>query len=260
MTGQVNVEVGLAALPSLIDLLELDEMFVDEIGQVLKTDDLSDMVVLRPDNELSSSSLLYEMVLESRKAALSARSGSPTLKNLSDPYYPLVREIQDRISHNPPSVLPPERGVRHEIDLVPRTKSCVTRQWPLLKEQCDVIDELSSAKHAAGRVREIKYPHSTPTFCVKKLMLSGVLCTLMISLMRPLYRHEQPFLKRKFLRRTWQEVQCTVHSNWSMNIINCSCQQVISRLQPLVLQAVCFGSGWLCPRDFPMPRLRLIVW
>ena len=72
------------------------------------------------------------------------------------------------VCHNPPSVLPPDRCVRHEIDLVPGTKYCVTRQWPLPKEQCDVIDEFFCAKHAAGMVQESKSPHSTPTFCVKK--------------------------------------------------------------------------------------------
>ena len=71
------------------------------------------------------------------------------------------------MSHNPPFVLPPDRGVRHEIDLVPGTKYCVTRQWPLSKEQCDVIDDFFRAKHAAGTVREIKSPHYT-YFCVKK--------------------------------------------------------------------------------------------
>ena len=59
-------------------------------------------------------------------------------------------------------------GVRHEIDLVPGTKYCVTRQWSLPKEQCDVIDAFFSAKYAAGMVRESKSPHSTPTFCVRK--------------------------------------------------------------------------------------------
>ena len=72
------------------------------------------------------------------------------------------------VSTTPPSILPPDRGVRHEIDLVPGTKYCVTRQWPLPKEQCDVIDEFFRAKHATGMVRESKSPHSTPTFCVKK--------------------------------------------------------------------------------------------
>ena len=72
------------------------------------------------------------------------------------------------VCHNPSSGLPPDGGVRHEINLVPGTKYCVTRQWPLLKEQYDVIDDFFRAKHAEEMVRESKYPHFTPTFCVKK--------------------------------------------------------------------------------------------
>ncbi|KAE9356996.1 hypothetical protein PR003_g2019 [Phytophthora rubi] len=48
------------------------------------------------------------------------------------------------------------------------TKYCTTRQWPLPKEQVDVIDAFFAAKHAAGMVRESKSPHSSPTFCVRK--------------------------------------------------------------------------------------------
>ena len=98
-------------------------------------------------------------------------------------------------------------------------------------------------------VRESKSSRSTPIFCVKKLMVSGVLCMLITSLMRLRLRHRHPFLESMFFKTTWQDVQCTVHSTWSMVIINCSCKQVISPIQ--VLQAVCFGSGWLCPRGFP---------
>ena len=72
------------------------------------------------------------------------------------------------VCHDPPSVLPPDRGVRHKIDLVPGSKYCVQRQLPLPKEQCDVIDDFFRAKHEAGMVRESKSPHSIPTFCVKK--------------------------------------------------------------------------------------------
>ena len=72
------------------------------------------------------------------------------------------------VCHNPTSVLPSGRGVRYEIDLVPGTTYCVTRQCPLSKEQCGVIDDFFRAKHAAGLARESKSHHLTPTFCVKK--------------------------------------------------------------------------------------------
>ena len=67
-----------------------------------------------------------------------------------------------------PCSLPSDKGIRHEIDLVPGTKYCVTRQWPLPRDQVEAIDAFFAARQKAGQVRESKSPHSSPTFCVKK--------------------------------------------------------------------------------------------
>ncbi|POM69483.1 Reverse transcriptase [Phytophthora palmivora] len=45
---------------------------------------------------------------------------------------------------------------------------CVTRQWPLPREQCEVIDAFFAEKVKSGMVRESKSPHSAPTFYVRK--------------------------------------------------------------------------------------------
>ncbi|POM62346.1 Pol protein [Phytophthora palmivora] len=90
------------------------------------------------------------------------------LKNPEDLVYPLVKEFSDVVSKNPLSQLPQDREVQHEIYLAPRTKDCVTRQWPLLRELCEVIDTFFAEKARSGIMQESKSPHSTPTFCIRK--------------------------------------------------------------------------------------------
>ncbi|KAG3130042.1 hypothetical protein PI124_g19861 [Phytophthora idaei] len=168
VTGEVDGDISLYSLPAVNALLELDEMSIAEFGEALKAGDLAEVVVIPPAEELNSSSVVDEAVLEGTKKALSARSGSTILKDPSDPFYPVLQEYTDVESKSPPMGLPPDRGVRHEIDLVLGTKYCVTRQWPLLNEQCDVIDAFYRAKYEAGLVRESKSPHSTLTFYARK--------------------------------------------------------------------------------------------
>uniref|UniRef100_H3H916 Reverse transcriptase domain-containing protein n=1 Tax=Phytophthora ramorum TaxID=164328 RepID=H3H916_PHYRM len=97
--------------------------------------------------------------------ALSAKSkkerfdeqGWDSLK--ASPFYKVFREYKDVIPDDIPAELPQDKGVQHEIDLVPGTKYCVTRQWPLPCEQVKAIDDFFESRRKAGQ---------RSTFCVKK--------------------------------------------------------------------------------------------
>ncbi|KAE9337432.1 hypothetical protein PR003_g12009 [Phytophthora rubi] len=171
-TGEPKVGEVLTPLPTVAELLELEEISYVEFMDSLKAGELAEVVLLRPEGsslELNSSSVIDLEVLEDeRTSKRQTRYGAAILKDTSDPYYAHLMEFSDVVSDDPPSVLPPDRGVRHEIDLVQGTKYCATRQWPLPKEQVDVIDAFFAAKYAAGMVRESMSPHSSPTFCVRK--------------------------------------------------------------------------------------------
>ncbi|OWZ19843.1 Pol Polyprotein [Phytophthora megakarya] len=168
VTGEVDGNISSATLPSCNALLGLDEMSLTEFGDALKAGDISEVVMIRPEEQIYSPSVVDDAVLEDTKKALNERSGSEIIHNRSDPFHSLLAEYGDVVSKTPPMRLPSDRGVRHEIYLVPGTKYCVTRQWPLPKEQYDVIDAFFRDKHEAGLVRESQSPHSTPTFCARK--------------------------------------------------------------------------------------------
>ncbi|GMF54513.1 unnamed protein product [Phytophthora fragariaefolia] len=86
----------------------------------------------------------------------------------SSPICEVLREYKDLLPGDIPAELPLEKGVQHEIDFGPGTKYCVTRQWPLSREQVKAIDAFFDSRRRTEQVGESNSPHSTPTFCVKK--------------------------------------------------------------------------------------------
>ncbi|POM81811.1 RNA-directed DNA polymerase [Phytophthora palmivora] len=91
-----------------------------------------------------------------------------TLKASGNPVYETARAFADVFPDKIPAALSADRGVRQEIDLAPGAKYCVTRQWPLPRDQVKAIDDFFDDRRQAGHVRESTSPYSSPTFCVKK--------------------------------------------------------------------------------------------
>ncbi|CAI5713732.1 unnamed protein product [Peronospora destructor] len=90
------------------------------------------------------------------------------LRDSGNLVYDIAREYADVFPDKISAELPADRGVQHEIDLVPGSKYCVTRQWPLPRHQIKAIDEFFEDRRKLGHVRESISLHSSPTFCVKK--------------------------------------------------------------------------------------------
>ncbi len=148
-------------------IVNLPPMEWEEFLNYLKAGDVDDIAVPTAyDCELNSSSNADESVLESDRQSRYNQQGWEALRD--NPVYPLLREFADVFPDETPSGKPLSKGITHDIDLEPGTKYCVTRQWPLPKEQVDYIDEFFEKKLASGLVRESKSPHTSPTFCVRK--------------------------------------------------------------------------------------------
>ncbi|POM80493.1 LOW QUALITY PROTEIN: Pol protein, partial [Phytophthora palmivora] len=155
--------VHMEALPKVSALLNLEGLSMKDFLTELKAGEIAKMVLLKPETspeDLNSSSVMDEDALEGFTKQRATRLGSEILKN---PEGPSTRMWCRNIHY-----LPPDRGLRHEIDFAPGTKYCVKRQWLLPREQGEIIDAFFAEMVKSGMVRKSKSPHSMPTFCVRK--------------------------------------------------------------------------------------------
>ncbi|KAH9151584.1 hypothetical protein AeRB84_005833 [Aphanomyces euteiches] len=157
----------LEELPTRADeIVALPEMSFRSFSRLLRAQERLSIAVIcvEEDGTLHTTSTMDKDVLDD--ADKQARTTWESLK--TSPYYDILMEYKDVFPDEVPAALPSDKGIHHEIDLVPGTKYCVTRQWPLPRDQVDFIDSFFAARKKAGHVRESNSPHSSPTFCVKK--------------------------------------------------------------------------------------------
>ena len=152
------------------DMLKLPRMSMKALLRDIKVgriEQVCQVIEASAPEFLNTSSNMDPEVLEEQTRV--ERFEAQSWEALKDsPVYPLVMQYKDVFPDKVPEELPPDRGIRHEIDLVPGAKYCVTRQWPLPREQVDAIDAFFEGRRKSNHVRESKSPHCSPTFCVKK--------------------------------------------------------------------------------------------
>ncbi|KAE9300083.1 hypothetical protein PF008_g23089 [Phytophthora fragariae] len=105
-TGEPKVGEVLTPLPTVAELLELEELSYVEFMDSLKAGELAEVVLLRPEGsslELNSSSVMDPEVLEDeRTSKRQTRYGAAILQDPSDLYYALLKEFSDVVSDDPP--------------------------------------------------------------------------------------------------------------------------------------------------------------
>ncbi|KAF1323238.1 Gag protein, partial [Globisporangium splendens] len=150
---------ALHELPSTAEaIVSLEEMSYELFLTDLERDQIREIVVPTAftRSKLCTSSTADESVLEPDKQKRFAAQDWDAGKG--SPYFDLLWEFKDVFPDKVPSALPVGRGVRHEIDLEPGSKYCVTRQWPLPREQVEAIDEFFAKRALAGH-------YMRATFC-----------------------------------------------------------------------------------------------
>ncbi|POM81276.1 Pol protein [Phytophthora palmivora] len=133
----------------------------------LKAGEIAEMVLLKPETspeDLNSSSVMDEDVLEGFTKQRATRLGSEILKNPEDPVYPLVKVYSDVVSKHPP-----HPNCRRIGEFGTRLTSCLAQSTVSRGSGLYLASNAFFAEKAkSGMVRESKSPHSTPTFCVRK--------------------------------------------------------------------------------------------
>ncbi|CAI5711451.1 unnamed protein product [Peronospora effusa] len=144
------------------DITSLPDLTWKDFRHDLKAGDIEQVCIV------SATEAASEKVLEARPNSAEPQSAREerfaaqswdALRASGNPVYDIAREYADIFPKTISAELPADRGVRHEIDLVPGSKYWVKRQWPLPRDQVIAIDEFFEGRRKACHVRESISPH-----------------------------------------------------------------------------------------------------
>ncbi|CAI5716271.1 unnamed protein product [Peronospora farinosa] len=125
------------------DITSLPDLKWKDFLHDLKAGDIEQVCIVSATEAASEEVLEAHPKSAEPKSAREERFAAQSwdaIRASGNPVYDIVREYADIFLEKIPAELPADRGVRHEIDLVPGSKYCVTRQWPLPRDQVIAID------------------------------------------------------------------------------------------------------------------------
>ncbi|KAG2956947.1 hypothetical protein PC118_g24241 [Phytophthora cactorum] len=142
----------LTSLPAMSCMRFAKDLYDGRIEQICILSDLERMM-----SEVEELRQLHAASTTESEDTLSAKTKKERFDGQSwdslkaSPFYDVLREHKDVLPDEIPAELPQDKGIQHEIDLVLGTKYCVTRQWPLQRDQVKVIDDFFESRRQAGQ-------------------------------------------------------------------------------------------------------------
>ena len=125
-TNPPSVALDILSLPHIEYEDFLDDVQCGTIVEVCVITPITENTSINLSHSVESSTEYLAAIASETKATRFEAQGWEALRD--NPYYDLLREYEDIFPEEIPPCLPTEKGIRHEIDLVPGTKYCVTRQ------------------------------------------------------------------------------------------------------------------------------------
>ncbi|KAF0687534.1 Aste57867_20725 [Aphanomyces stellatus] len=118
------------------DIVQLPEMSFESFIDALRSKEIQGIAMIQcvEDLDLLTASTADPDVTPESKATSSYEQTWKDLQN--NPDNDLIKEFEDVFPEEVPAMLLKDKGVRHVIDLVPGTKYCVNRRWPVPRWPC----------------------------------------------------------------------------------------------------------------------------